>query len=225
MEVYDIYLTNINRIHPDHYKVAQELEYAINQLVVERRLERSLGRVADIKIPKNRDVHDLAKTCYGFVRMTRPENHEQAAGILNGQIFYDVAIEAKVNEIPSYFATLKYQPNVHVEKLAEFNSEHRTLERECERLRVRNEELERTVSQLTVKIANSNLKESGETRIREPSKVKYWDETVKMELMAKAFEEEQAKNRRLEQELNETHQRIAELEARQVSSQKRQGKN
>ncbi|CAF1142890.1 unnamed protein product [Brachionus calyciflorus] len=133
---YDIYITNIYRARDNHYEISKELEFAINCLVEEKNLVTELGIVSEIKIPKiqNENLNDNIKTCYGFVRMTIPDKHDKTAKLLDKQMFYGFSIRAMVNSVPCYFSSLKFQPNIHVQKINIFNSANNGNNSEINRL-------------------------------------------------------------------------------------------
>ena len=92
MDIYDLYVTNIQRKEQqDPYSIGLDLKYSIDKLFDELELVNELGTVDEIKIPDfSFEISNKAKSCYGFVRMTRSEQHERTASILNGQWFHDL---------------------------------------------------------------------------------------------------------------------------------------
>lgn len=102
-EVYDLYVTNIYRATKNHNELAIELMEFINQGIKEEMQESNFGYVVCVKIPNtlSEKNYDSIKTCIGFVRFEKHQNHSLAAKWLKDVLFYSKPLKVVVNSLPT----------------------------------------------------------------------------------------------------------------------------
>ena len=75
MDVYDLYVTNITRVYQNHHELATLLMDFINEGVKKENMEKELGLVIGVKIPKNNEPINKVRTNYGHICFEKHENH------------------------------------------------------------------------------------------------------------------------------------------------------
>lgn len=97
--IFDLYVTNIKRLN-DIQTTRDELEKFLNKFLIEKRFNELFGVVKLIKIPYKARFHS-GSTVTAFVRLTKPDQHEGAAIMMENLTFMGKTLRIKVNEVSS----------------------------------------------------------------------------------------------------------------------------
>lgn len=124
--IYDLYVSRINRFTSDHQEIQKELAKFINELINSKNLKTKFGQVLHVHIPyiSSESSYKELKTCIGFVRLSRYENHGEAAEFLWGKSFKGTQLNVLKRQKPTGEVSLK---NAYVNKDAEYNSEEASI--------------------------------------------------------------------------------------------------
>ncbi|CAF1063609.1 unnamed protein product, partial [Brachionus calyciflorus] len=108
-EIFDLYISKINRFDSDHRLIQKELANFINDQIDTHNLNSKLGNIKHVYIPylSSEANYDELKTCIGFVRLTKHQNHAEAAEFLWGKLFKGKPINVFLRKEPTRDISLK----------------------------------------------------------------------------------------------------------------------
>lgn len=108
-EIYDLYVSKISRFNSDHKIIQAEFAKFLNETIEKNNLFQKFGHVKHVYIPymSPESTYNELKTCIGFVRLSKHENHAEAAEFFWGKSFKGTPINVLKRQRPTGEVSLK----------------------------------------------------------------------------------------------------------------------
>ena len=108
-EIFDLYITKINRFVADHNLIQKEFALFLNNLIESNNMVDKFGLVKHVHIPYLSSEQEYSElgTCIAFVRLQKYNNHAEAAAFLWGKKFKGFELNAFKNNKPTKAISLK----------------------------------------------------------------------------------------------------------------------